>query len=85
VASSIEEGLQRHAKLRRQFLFAQRSQQGYRALVRAELRDAAGALQEMLVQLTLDGWRKLVFEVVRQQADDIAALAGVVSHAISKR
>jgi hypothetical protein len=83
VTFRVDEGLERESELGWQLLFAERSQEGHRGLIGVKLREAAGTALEVLIQLPLDRRRELVLEIIRQQADQITALAGSVSHGVS--
>jgi hypothetical protein len=83
VAFGVDERFQREPQFRWKVVFSERSQQGHRGLVGVKLRDATGTALEVLLQLPLDRRRELMFEIIRQQADHVAALAGVLSHGVS--
>jgi hypothetical protein len=80
VTFGVDEGLQGQPELRWQFIFPERAEKEHRGLIGVKLRDAAGTALQVMVELPLDRRRELMFKVIRQQADDIAALASVFSH-----
>jgi hypothetical protein len=82
VAFGVDERFQREPQFRWKVIFSERSQEGHRGLIGVKLCDAAGTALEVLLQLPLDRWRELMFEIIRQQADHVATLAGGVCHEI---
>ena len=68
---------QRAAQFRRQVVFTNGFQQRDRGLVGLELRDAAGALGEVAFKIGVHLGRQVMFEIVREQPDDVGAGAVV--------
>lgn len=64
---------QRAAQLRRQVVFTNGLQQRERGLVGLELRDASGTLGEVAFKIGVHVGRQLMFEIVREQPDDVGA------------
>src|SRR4051812_585477 len=75
LAFGVDERLQREAQLRRQLLLTERPQERHRALIAPQLRDAARTPRQVLLQLLLQAWGQLAFQVVRKQPDDRPAAA----------
>ena len=72
-AIAMQKRSQRAAQFRRQILFPDGFQQRERGLVGLELGDAAGTRGEVAFEIGVDVRRQVMFEIVREEPDDVGA------------